>query len=93
MPKVVEKRKRVVLTLKQKMLVQQYCVLVSVRWQRGWRRVARQSADLYYGKMCECRVVIVDIISLPFKYPALLGIRHVGGPVDAGKEGFYCIYK
>ena len=41
-----------------------YGVLVSVRWQRGWRRMAWRSADLYYSKMPECRVVIVDIISL-----------------------------
>ena len=25
-----------------------------------------------------------NLISLPFKYPELSGIRHVGGPVDAG---------
>ena len=33
---------------------------------------------------CLSRVVIVDIISLLFKYPATSGIRHVGSPVDAG---------
>ena len=60
------------------------CVLVSVRWQRGWRRVAWRSADLSYDKMRECRVVIVDIISLLFKYTATSGIQHVSGPVDAG---------
>ena len=59
-------------------------MLVSVRWQRGWRRAARRSADLCFEKMRECRMVIVDIISLLFKYPATSGIPHVGGPVDAG---------
>ena len=38
----------------------------------------------YDDTMRECRVVIVNIISLLFKYPATSGIRHVGGPVDAG---------
>ena len=46
--------------------------------------MARRSADLCYGKMLECMVVIVDIISLIIKYPVISGIRDVGGPVDAG---------
>ena len=61
-------------------------MLVSVWGGRagGDARHGDQHADLCYGKMRECRVVIVDIISLLFKYPATSGIRHVGGPADAG---------
>ena len=63
-------------------------MLVSERWQHGWRCTARQSADLCYDKMRECREVIVDIISLLFKYPTTSGIRHVGVPLMPDKRDF-----